>query len=167
VEQKRETQLSLISVDPESLEATSSMTAYFDELAERFDGGFDPGDTLTADADHFRPPNGRFLIGRYGDEVVACGGVHLLDSDVVEIKRMWVSNDARGKGFGSDMLAELEAVGIELGATTVKLDTNSVLDEAIALYLRSGYLDIDAYNDNPYARRWFAKELAVELAGED
>jgi hypothetical protein len=41
----------------------------------------------------------------------------------------------------------------------VVLDTNGSLGEAIALYRRSGYRDIERYNDNPYAEHWFAKDL--------
>lgn len=157
--QKRKNSVTFKSVDPESSEATVSMTAYFDELAERFPEGFDPGDTLTADASQFRLPNGRFFIGLIDDSIVCCGGVHLLEPDVAEVKRMWVAANARGQGLGAQMLTQLEQAASTLGATTVYLDTNSVLLEAITLYLSRGYLDIEAYNTNPYARRWFAKEL--------
>lgn len=46
-----------------------------------------------------------------------------------------------------------------MGNHTVRLDTNSVLQEAIALYASSGYREIGRYNDNPYARHWFEKTL--------
>ena len=50
----------------------------------------------------------------------------------------------------------------------VRLDTNSVLTEAIAMYERAGYRAIERYNDNPYARAWFEKGLrVVGLAGEE
>jgi hypothetical protein len=41
----------------------------------------------------------------------------------------------------------------------VRLDTNGALTEAIALYARSGYAEIERYNDNPYAQRFFEKPL--------
>ena len=147
--------------DPQSPEAIAAMTAYFDELDARFVDGFDPGDTLTTDAAQFRKPSGSFLLGRSSDQVVSCGGVYVLEPTVVEIKRMWVAPAARGKGVGAATLAHLETAALELGATTVYLDTNSVLQEAIALYTSRGYVSIEAYNDNPYAQRWFAKELAA------
>ena len=31
--------------------------------------------------------------------------------------------------------------------------------EAITMYERAGYATIGRYNDNPYAARWFAREL--------
>ena len=52
---------------------------------------------------------------------------------------------------------------MRLGNWSVVLDTNSVLLEAIAMYGRSGYQAIERYNDNPYARHWFRKQLAEPL----
>ena len=154
-----ETPLNFHVVDPEEVEAIASMTAYFEELGRRFVDGFDPGDTLSADADQFRPPRGRFLIGRSGGAVVSCGGVYLIEPTRAEIKRMWVAPDARGKGIGAQTLHVLEQTARELCAVDICLDTNSVLAEAISLYRSRGYKDINVYNDNPYAHCWFAKKL--------
>ena len=146
-------------VDPESDSALSALQAYFDELQERFSDGFEPGDTLTADTPQFRAPQGAFAVATLGDKVVACGGVQLLTSEIAEIKRMWVSSAVRGQGLGGRTLSYLESVGVDLGATTMRLDTNLALTEAIAMYLRRGYVDIECYNDNPYAGSWFEKPL--------
>jgi hypothetical protein len=67
-------------VDPECRRALEAMTAYFDELAERFDDGFDPGDTLVVDAPGFRPPAGVFVIAIGDDDTIACGGVQTIKS---------------------------------------------------------------------------------------
>jgi len=66
------------------------MTAYFDELDTRFPTGFDPGDTLVADAGAMRPPIGAFVIATIDEQVVACGGLQTIGDGVGEIKRMWV-----------------------------------------------------------------------------
>lgn len=146
-------------VDPRSNEALAAMTAYFAELEMRFPTGFDPGDTLVADAPAMRPPTGAFVIARSDTDVVACGGIQRHDARHAEIKRMWVHGDWRGAGLGGRMLAALEAQVAALGYPTVVLDTNAALTEAIAMYERSGYRSIERYNDNPYAHRWFAKDL--------
>lgn len=147
-------------VGPRSQLAIASLTAYFRELDDRFDGGFAPGDTLVADADSFEPPGGAFLIASSGEAAVACGAVLTLEDGVGEIKRMWVDPSWRGVGLGARMLAELEGQAAALGHHTVRLDTNSALTEAISLYESSGYRSIERYNDNPFARRWFEKTLA-------
>jgi GNAT superfamily N-acetyltransferase len=72
---------------------------------------------------------------------------------------MWVDRAWRGCGLGARMLVALEDEARRLGYREVYLDTNSTLVEAISMYERSGYRGIERYNDNPYARRWFAKRL--------
>ncbi len=152
-------------VDPQSDEALLAMTRYFAELDQRFPGGFDPGDALEADAPGFRPPAGVFLVGMPGSmpgsseasSVVACGGVQVLPDGPAEIKRMWVSEQWRGAGLGKRMLQQLEHHARELGNGVIRLDTNSVLTTAIAMYQRAGYREIPRYNDNPFAKHWFEK----------
>jgi ribosomal protein S18 acetylase RimI-like enzyme len=65
----------------------------------------------------------------------------------------------RGRGWGSLLLAELEARARQFGATEMVLDTNSSLEAAGALYQRSGYEDVPPYNDNPNATNWYRKKL--------
>lgn len=148
-------------VDPEDPDALASLRAYFDELDVRFAGGFDPGDTLTADAPSMRSPRGTFVVAHSDDEPVACGGVVRVDEATGEIKRMWVHPDWRGVGLGRRMLNELETHVARLGCSRVVLDTNAVLTEAITMYERAGYTAVDRYNENPYAMHWFARDLAA------
>ena len=147
-------------VAADSPEARAAVSAYFTELDRRFEGGFDPGDAWTSDAGSLAPPTGAFLVARSDDEVVACGGVQRIAPGTAEIKRMWVHPAWRGAGLGSRMLGRLEALARDLGHDRVNLDTNSTLTEAIAMYEAAGYVACAAYNDNPYARHWFTKDLA-------
>ena len=147
-------------VDPTGPVAAAAMRAYFDELDERFPGGFDPGDALGDGAAPMSAPHGGFLVAIVDDEVAACGGVQRHDRRTGEIKRMWVAPAWRGTGMGRRMLAELEAHAAHLGYRRVVLDTNGTLDEALALYRSSDYQPIARYNDNPYAQHWFAKPLS-------
>lgn len=146
-------------VDPRSADALWAMTQYFEELDRRFTTGFDPGDTPVADAPSMSPSGGGFIVARDDDGVVACGGVLRVADTIAEIKRMWVHPRTRGQGLGKRMLTELETLVVALGYSRVILDTNGVLTEAITMYHRSGYTDIERYNDNPYAMHWFAKDL--------
>lgn len=145
-------------VAPTAPEAVAAVTAYFTELAARFPEGFDPGDAATADAASMAAPTGVFLVACADGEPVACGGVQRLDADTGEIKRMWVHPDLRGAGLGARMLRLLEEEVARLGHRRVRLDTNSSLTEAIAMYAAAGYRPIERYNDNPYARHWFEKD---------
>ena len=42
----------------------------------------------------------------------------------------------------------------------MRLDTNHVLTEAIALYRRAGYVEVPPFNDEHHADHWFEKRLA-------
>jgi GNAT superfamily N-acetyltransferase len=146
-------------VDPRSADAVASVRSYFDELDHRFPNGFDPVDATDADAAFLDAPSGAFIVGHVRGRPITCGGVQRLSKGVAEIKRMWVEPGHRGLGIGKRMLSELEDHAARLGYDIVRLDTNTVLTEAIAMYVSAGYVEIERYNDNPYARHFFEKQL--------
>jgi ribosomal protein S18 acetylase RimI-like enzyme len=116
---------------------------------------------IGSDVAAMAPPTGVFLVARTVDGVVAgCGGVQSHVGDTAEIKRMWIDPASRGAGVGRRLLGELEARCRRLGYARIVLDTNATLVEAIAMYESAGYRPTERYNDNPYAQRWFVKELA-------
>ena len=160
-EPSQEAGCEFVVADPLGAESVEALTSYFGELAERFDGGFDAGDAITANAEAFTPPAGVFILAKVkgGGATLGCGAVQVLDDGAAEIKRMWVSRDARGKGLGKSLLQALESHAAELGNGVIRLDTNSALLEAIAMYRSQGFSEIEAYNDNPYARHWFEKQV--------
>jgi DNA-binding MarR family transcriptional regulator len=143
----------------DTAEARQCLAQYFDELAERFEEGFDPGKGNTTTEDDFIPPMGSFVIARLDGSPVGCGALRMIDAETAEIKRMWVAPSARGLGVASRMLRKLETIATGFGAKTVCLDTNRSLKEAQSLYRREGYTEIARFNDNPYADHWFAKRL--------
>ena len=83
-----------------------------------------------------------------------------------EVKRMWVSTQTRGQGLGKRLLDRLEDECRRLGHHTVRLDTNSQLPEAVAMYRNAGYREIERYNDNPYPDHFFEKRLATTGGAE-
>jgi ribosomal protein S18 acetylase RimI-like enzyme len=72
---------------------------------------------------------------------------------------MWVAPRTRGLGVGRRLLGRLEDAAAESGAEAVRLETNRMLTEAIALYRSSGYVEVPAFNDEPFAHHWFEKRL--------
>lgn len=146
-------------VDPRSADARTCLEAYLGELDRRFEGGFDPALSVSADPDELLPPHGVFVIARIDGEAVGCGALKSQARGSGEIKRMWVAPSARGLGIAQRLLDALEASAAGMGLTTLRLDTNRSLAEARALYLRNGYREIGRYNDNPYADHWFEKRL--------
>lgn len=146
--------------DPASTDARWCIGHYFAELGERFEEPFDPGRTLHAGRDELVPPTGAFLIARIAGHPAGCGGLRTLAPGVGELMRMWVDGAHRGLGIGKRLLAALEKQAETLGHARVRLYTNRSLAEAKAMYRAAGYVEIDRYNDDPYADHWFEKRLA-------
>jgi len=146
-------------VDPASQAARWCVSQYFAELANRFEGGFDPAKSIPADDAELIPPRGAFFVVTIDGEPVACGAVKSVSPGVGSIKRMWVAGSVRGLGLGRRILVALESRARDLGLTTLRLETNRALVEAIRLYLSSGYAEVAPFNTDPYADHWFEKHL--------
>jgi DNA-binding MarR family transcriptional regulator/ribosomal protein S18 acetylase RimI-like enzyme len=146
-------------VDPASPAARWCVAQYFDELDRRFKTGFDPGASLPAEDRELVPPRGAFLVASADGQPVACGALKTVAPGVGSLKRMWVADAARGLGIGRRLLGALEAEAHDLALTTLRLETNDSLHEAIALYRSAGFREVAAFSSDPYARHWFEKTV--------
>ena len=151
--------IELRTVDPTDRDAVRCFRAYFAELDRRSESGFDPGAGISAEPHELVPPAGRFLIAYLRGEPAGCGAVKHHPGGPSELKRMWVAESARGLGIGRRLLTALEACAAGSGASTVRLETNRALVEAIAMYRSTGYVEVPPFNDEPFAHHWFEKQL--------
>lgn len=142
---------------PASADARSCLEAYFHELAERFEAGFDPALSISADADELTPPAGVFVVARLDGRAIGCGALKATDGRIGDIKRMWVHGSARGLGIGRRILEALESHARRFGLVTLRLETNQSLTEAQALYRKHGYREVEPFSDERYADFWFEK----------
>src|SRR5260363_18627 len=78
---------------------------------------------------------------------------------LAEIKRLWVAPAARGLGLARRLMDAAETAARQLSITTLRLDTNSALGEAMQLYRRTGWTEIERFNDDPYPDLFFEKRL--------
>ena len=148
-------------VDADDESARWVMGEFFDELDRRFVGGYD-GPTALAEAHlTLSPPHGLFVLVSTGGACVGGAGIHWLDGERAEIKRVWLAPAVRRRGYSKLLMTHLEGLAVERGLQEVVLDSNGILTEAITLYERLGYDAIPSYNDNPYATHWFAKRLVT------
>ncbi len=145
--------------DPASPAAQACLAAYFAEIDERFETGWDPAAGIRLEPADMAPPRGLLLLARLDGEAVGCGVLWHHGDGVADAKRMWVAPRARGLGLGRRLLAELERHARNAGVRTLRLDTNRALTEAIGLYRAAGYEEIDRFNDEPHAHHWVAKTL--------
>jgi DNA-binding MarR family transcriptional regulator/predicted GNAT family acetyltransferase len=152
-------QLDIRPADPDSPEAIACLTAYFNELAARIPG-LDMGKFPVPDpgADSYRPPQGRFLVAWSDDLPVACVSLRPLDATTAEVKRLWVHDSARGQGLARRLMAAIEDEARAMGHSSLKLDTNSILTEAVDLYRATGWTATAPYTTPP-ADIWLEKIL--------
>lgn len=86
------------------------------------------------------------VVVAYKDDIpVGCGAIKKYSDLVIEIKRMYVLPEYRGKGIAGAVLSNLEAWAVELGFTESILETGKKQPEAIRLYQKSGYTTIPNY----------------------
>jgi DNA-binding MarR family transcriptional regulator len=146
--------------DPETQTARFCISQYYTELAMRFEGGFDPAISISAKSAELRLPDGCLVVARLLGAPVGCGALKL-HGEIAELKRMWVSRARRGTGLGRRVLNQLETIAANNGVKTLRLETNKTLKEAQSLYRSSGYAEVSAFNDEPYAHHWFEKQLRI------
>jgi DNA-binding MarR family transcriptional regulator/GNAT superfamily N-acetyltransferase len=152
-------QVEIAVTDPRLPAARHCLTTYFDEIAARFENGFDPALGVSASDAELTMPAGMLLVATLHGAPVGCGALKFGPDGTAHIKRMWVDQNVRGLGLGRRLLADLEAHAARHGASVVRLDTNKTLTEAIAMYRAAGYREVDAFNEETYAHHWFEKLL--------
>ncbi len=72
---------------------------------------------------------------------------------------MWVAPEVRGLGFGRCLLERLSAEAASRGMVILRLETNRALSEAKRLYETAGFVEVEPFNDEPYAHHWFERDL--------
>ncbi len=110
------------------------------EIAER-DGAdhsfYDQFNTIT---------NVKHVVIAYDDQSpIGCGSIKPFDGCTMEVKRMYVSPEYRGKGIATKILLALENWAEEMLMTKCVLETGKRQPEAISLYKRNGYKSIPNY----------------------
>ncbi|WP_430783980.1 GNAT family N-acetyltransferase [Actinoplanes sp. G11-F43] len=108
------------------------------DLSERYGG---TGDDTPLAASDFLPPHGDFLVAVDGDTLIASAGWRRHGDDA-ELKRMFTTPAARGRGLARRMLAAVEDSARSAGCRRLILETGDKQPEAIALYESAGYTRI-------------------------
>ena len=144
--------------NPRSRAARHCLQCYFDELATRFDTGFDPARSVPLVAAELTPPQGFFILATLNGDAVGCGALRCR-AGYGEVKRMWVAPSCRGFGIGRRILHRVEELARHERLPLLRLETNKTLTEAQSLYRSSGYKEVRPFNAEPYAHHWFEKRL--------
>jgi len=100
------------------------------------------------DQDKFHPPEGRFYLTCYQDEIAGVGCLKKLDEGVGEVQRMYVPPALRGKGIGRAIANRLIEDARSIGYKKLKLESLEFLKAAHSLYRSLGFREINPYDGN-------------------
>jgi GNAT superfamily N-acetyltransferase len=128
---------------PTSDASRALFAEYMALVRERLGDEFNPSEEIFATPSAFDGPGTAWLVIYEDGDAVACGGLRPLEPGIGEIKRMFVTAAARGRGHGRALLAELERRARAAGYERVRLYTTAILREALALYADAGYRRVD------------------------
>ncbi|MFN5524911.1 GNAT family N-acetyltransferase [Bradyrhizobium sp.] len=151
--------ISIDLLDPRSEPARYCLGEYYAELSRRFARGYDVALSRDPDATDMIAPRGAFFVALSDGLPLGCVGLKGAGSPLAEIKRLWVAPAARGLGLARRLMDAAETAARQLLITTLRLDTNSALGEAMQLYRRTGWTEIERFNDDPYPDLFFEKRL--------
>lgn len=85
------------------------------------------------------------ILLKDGDVTVGCGCFKEHDEFSVEIKRMFILPEYRGKGYAKMVLSELEHWAKELGYQKAVLETGNHNTKAVTLYQNYGFHRTENY----------------------
>ena len=151
--------IAIEEADPQSEAARHCLDSYYEELALRFEQGFEVARSRNPLAEQMLRPHGAFLLAMSDGLPIGCVGLKGVAVGLAEVKRLWIAPCARGLGLSKRLMERVEGVARELSIDRLRLDTNRALPEAKSLYLKTGWKEIERFNDDPYADSFFEKHL--------
>lgn len=148
--------IEVIPGDPRHPDATALLKASHALMEELFP----PEDNFFLEIDDLCVPEISFFVACDGDRTLGTGAV-VDKGDYGEVKSMFVSPDARGKGVGEALLSQLEATARAKGLKAMKLETGNLLHAAHRLYERAGFTRCGPFGDYPEANSSIFMEKAL------
>ena len=94
-------------------------------------------------------PDGALLLAKYDNQTIGCVALKKLENDVCEMKRLYLRDKFRGKGFGRELAIRVITEAKKKGYSVMRLDTLEKLKEAINLYVSLGFKKTKPYYNNP------------------
>lgn len=102
---------------------------------------------------------GAFHIVELDGQIHGSVGVRPFAPDIAELKRLYLGRNLRGQGLGEALCRLAVEDARQLGYRLLRLDTASESVEALGLFRKLGFREIEKYDDNPYVGLYFEKTL--------
>jgi putative acetyltransferase len=145
-----------VVVQPEASDAPevpALFKAMYDDLVALYEADGEPEGTMSLI--DFEALDGVFVMARIDGTAVGCGGIRRFDAESAEVKRVFVSQSARGQGISRKIMLELESQARALGYRRLVLETGAKQIAAVNLYESMGYTrmsNFSEYADDPMSR---------------
>ncbi|MEM7075174.1 MAG: GNAT family N-acetyltransferase [Pseudomonadota bacterium] len=107
---------------------------------------FPPEENYFLELDALCGPDIRFFSARDGDQTVGVGAL-ALRAGYGEVKSMFTSEAARGKGVAAALLRQIEDAALKEKLSLLRLETGEALDAAVRLYEKSGFKRCGIFGD--------------------
>ncbi len=107
-------------------------------------------DTASIDSDilaintFYIAPGGAFKILELKDLSIGTYGLYKLDDKTCELRKMYLDPAYKGNGYGRILLEDAVKTAKNLGFSKITLETNSCLFEAVRMYRKYGFKEIDS-----------------------
>lgn len=108
---------------------------------------------------HIIAPGGEIFMATYEGQVVGTAALKFVRPGVYEFTKMAVDENFRGLKIGRALAEAARDKAKALGAHTIILYSNTVLETAIALYRKLGFVEVPV--DGPYKRSNIKMELPL------
>jgi ribosomal protein S18 acetylase RimI-like enzyme len=97
----------------------------------------------------YSEPQGTFLIAKENDEVIGCVGIRKIENSICEMKRLFVNDRYRGGGIGKKLVEMITEEAKRKHYEKMRLDTLDTMEEALNIYRKNGFYEIEPYYNNP------------------
>lgn len=97
----------------------------------------------------YSPPQGELLVALENDKVLGMVAYHRLTSKRCEMKRLYLTPNARGRHLGERLVETIIEHAKASGYEEMVLDTIKPLKAAVSLYRKYGFEECEAYYNNP------------------
>ncbi len=109
----------------------------------------------------YEPPDGAVILalGTATPDLLGMVCIRRLSKDCCEMKRLYVTDTARGLKLGRRLAISSIDKARALGYRRMRLDTLQSMTQAIALYRSLGFSEIANYNENPVPGSLFFEHI--------
>lgn len=97
----------------------------------------------------YAPPDGTLLLAFEAQHAVACVAMRRLTDNIAELKRLYIQPAYRHLGLGRKLTQQIISAASVAGYAEMVLDTLSHMNAAQALYRSLGFVQTQAYYNNP------------------